>query len=234
MTQLQVIASTAQSSRAPAALLAAQMVQQEDAAALKRLATTIRVAGGETIVNEGDAVHHVYRVISGTVRLCKHTADGRRQIAAFRLAGEYFGLTEDGEYSSSAEAVSDVVLASYAQRQLDALAAQRPGIRTHVLRAVSQRMDELQDHIVMLGRRTAMERVAGLLLILAKRTGSEDDDLFDVPVSRHDMADYLGLTIETVCRAISDLKRNGIIAAPKLHQFQLRDAAALSRLAAAA
>jgi CRP/FNR family nitrogen fixation transcriptional regulator len=90
----------------------------------------------------------------------------------------------------------------------------------------------MEDHLVMLGQQTAVERVASFLLALSRRTGSEDDDLIEVPMTRQDIADFLGLTIETVCRVFSDLKRNGTIEAPQASQFRLRNMAALSALAA--
>ena len=205
----------------------------EDAAALQRIAVKGRWARNQTIFNDGDEAEHAYKVISGVVRLCKHTADGRRQVAAFRLPGEYFGFMEAGDYSFTAEAVTDVVLMSYPQHQLETLLEQRAGVRRQFNGLMAERLIELQQQVVLLGRQTAMERVASLLLALSRRTGSEDDDVFDVPMSRQDMADYLGLTIETVCRAITDLKKHGVIVAITAQQFRMANERRLRELSAA-
>jgi CRP-like cAMP-binding protein len=203
-----------------------------DAAALQRVAVKVRFRRNETVFSDGDPAHHAYKMISGVVRLCKHMPDGRRQIAGFRLPGEFFGLMESGEYRYTAEAVSDIVLSSYPQHQLATLADERPALRRQFVGAVVRHIEEMEEQIVLLGRQTAKERVAAFLVALSKRTGSEDDDIIDVPMSRHDMADFLGLTIETVCRALSDLKRSGDIEAITLHQFRLRGLIALRELAA--
>lgn len=212
----------------------AAFAPDSDAAALERVATKTRVRHNETVFNDGDQALYAYKVINGAVRLCKHMSDGRRQIGAFRLPGEFFGFMEGSEYSDTAEAVSDVVLASYPQRQIDTLSESRPGIRRQFVGLLSRRLAEMQDHVVLLGRLTARERVVSFLVALARRTGSEDDDLMEVPMSRQDIADFLGLAVETVCRALSDLKRAGTIEAPNLHQFRLRRLGALRELAAAA
>jgi CRP-like cAMP-binding protein len=203
-----------------------------DAAALQRVAVKVRLQRNETIFNDGDSADYGYKVISGAVRLCKHTPDGRRQIAGFRLPGEFFGILQGAEYHYTAEAISDVVLTSYPQRQLELLADERPALRRQFIRVMIGHLEEMQDQIVLLGRQTAKERLAAFLVALSRRTGSEDDDVIDIPMSRHDMADFLGLTVETVCRALSDLKRSGDIEAITLHQFRLRRLSALKKLAA--
>jgi CRP-like cAMP-binding protein len=202
-----------------------------DAAALQRAATKVRFSRDETIFNDGDLAQHAYKVISGVVRLCKHMPDGRRQIAGFCLPGEFFGLLELGEYSYSAEAVTNLVLSSYPLHVLDLLADERPALRRQFINSVVRRIEEMQDQIVLLGRQTAKERIAAFLVALSRRTGGEDD-IVDVPMSRQDMADFLGLTVETVCRALSDLKASGDIEAIDLRQFRLRGIAALRELAA--
>jgi CRP-like cAMP-binding protein len=205
---------------------------QEDIAALQRIALKARWTRNQTIFNDGDPAEHAYKVVSGVVRLCKHTPDGRRQVAAFRLPGEYFGFMEYGDHTFTAEAVTDVVLMSHPQTQLENLLEQRPGVRRQFHGLMAQRLAELQEQVVLLGRQTAMERVSSLLLTLSQRTGSEDDNIFDVPMSRQDMADYLGLTIETVCRAISDLKKDRVIIAITAQQFRLANGPRMRQLAA--
>jgi CRP-like cAMP-binding protein len=202
----------------------------EDLRALQQVGTKVRYARNETIFNDGDEATHCYKVISGAVRLCKHMSDGRRQIADFLLAGDFFGFVQFGNYKFSAEAVGDVVLMCYPQRQVARLSSSMPNLRGRLLMLLSQRLIGMQDHLVMLGRQTAKERVASFLMHIAERSDAEENVAFELPMSRQDIADYLGLTIETVCRMLSELKRERIIAIPSLSEMMLNDMDALQAL----
>jgi len=169
--------------------------------------------------------------VSGAVRLCKHTSNGRRQIADFLLAGDYFGFLQMGTYSFTAEAVSDVVVIAYPQHQIEQLSNTMPSMSRRLLTLLSQRLLGMQDHLVMLGRQAAKERVASFFLLLADRSEAGEGEAFDVPMSRRDIADYLGLTIETVCRALSDLKRARLIAIPNVHQIAINNREVLEEVA---
>lgn len=205
---------------------------QSDVRALQLLGSKLRVQRGNTIFNEGDPAVNAYKVVSGTVRVCKHLSDGRRQIVQFAFAGDFVSVMESGDHSFTAEAVSDVVLTSYPQRQIDRLVAESSSIRQRFMTLMSHRLCEMQDHLMVLGRQTAKERVASFLLMLFNRTGFEADDVLDVSIGRQDIADYLGLTIETVCRTLSELKRSGIIDIPNQRQLCLCDVETLQSLAA--
>lgn len=205
----------------------------EDLRALQQVGTKVRFSRNETIFNDGDEATHCYKVISGAVRLCKHMTDGRRQIADFLLAGDFFGFMQFGNYNFTAEAVGDVVLMCYPQRQVARLSSSMPNLRGRLLVLLSQRLIGMQDHLVMLGRKTAKERVASFLLHIAERSEAEEDVGFDVPMSRQDIADYLGLTIETVCRMLSEMKRDRVIAIPSISEIVVRDMDALQALAEA-
>jgi CRP/FNR family nitrogen fixation transcriptional regulator len=202
----------------------------EDLRALQQIGAKVRFTRGETIFNDGDEATHCYKVISGAVRLCKHMADGRRQIADFLLAGDLFGFMQFGQYKFSAEAIGDVVLMCYPQRHVARLSSSMPNLRGRVLVLLSQRLLGMQDHLVMLGRQTAKERIASFLLHIAERSDAEEDLAFDLPMSRQDIADYLGLTIETVCRMLSELKREKVIAIPNVGQIIVKDIASLQTL----
>jgi CRP/FNR family nitrogen fixation transcriptional regulator len=202
----------------------------EDLRALQQVGMKIRYARNETIFNDGDEAANCYKVISGAVRLCKHMADGRRQIADFLLAGDCFGFMQFGNYKFTAEAVGDVVLMCYPQGQVARLSGLMPNLRGRLLVLLSQRLLGMQDHLVMLGRQTAKERVASFLLHIAERSDAEEGLAFELPMSRQDIADYLGLTIETVCRMLSELKRERVIAIPSLSQVVLNDMEALQAL----
>jgi len=176
-----------------------------DLRVLQNVGVKIRFVRNETIFNEGDDATSCYKVVSGAVRLCKHMTDGRRQIADFLLAGDIFGFMQLGQYKFTAEAVSDVVLMRYPQRQVAQLSSTTPGLRGRLLVLFSERIMSMQDQLLMLGRQTATERVASFLLQMAQRSDAEEGLAFELPMSRQDIADYLGLTIETVCRVLSAL-----------------------------
>jgi CRP/FNR family nitrogen fixation transcriptional regulator len=201
-----------------------------DLRALQQVGVKVRFARNETIFSDGDEATACYKVISGTVRLCKHLADGRRQIADFLLAGDLFGFMQLGHYKFTAEAVGGVVLMCYPQRQVARLSSSMPNLRGRLFVLLSQRLLGMQDHLVMLGRQTAKERIASFLLHIAERSDAEEGLAFDLPMSRQDIADYLGLTIETVCRMLSELKRQKIIAIPSASQVVLNDIDALQAL----
>jgi CRP-like cAMP-binding protein len=198
---------------------------------LKRIGTVMHVARNRTIFNEGDRAEHAYRLVSGVVRLCKHMADGRRQIVQFLFPGDFFSFMELQGHQLSAEAVSDVVMTCYFQRQIAQLGKDMPEVREHFLNLLWQRLLRMQDHLIMLGRQTASERVATFLVLLAERIGTSKDKALEVAMSRQDMADYLGLTIETVCRILSKLKRRKIIDVLDLHTLVLRNVSALHAIA---
>lgn len=196
---------------------------------LQQIGVKVRFSRNQTIFSDGDEATNCYKVISGAVRLCKHMADGRRQIADFLLAGDLFGFMQLGHYKFTAEAVGDVVLMCYPQRQVARLSSSLPNLRGRLLVLLSQRLLGMQDHLVMLGRQTAKERIASFLLHIAERSDAEEGLAFDLPMSRQDIADYLGLTIETVCRMLSELKREKLIAIPA-GQIVINDLEALQTL----
>jgi CRP-like cAMP-binding protein len=203
----------------------------DDVRALQRIGTKSRIARNETIFFEGDPAENAYKVVSGVVRLCKHMAGGRRHIAQFSYPGDFFSVLDVEQHCFTAEAVTDVVLMCYPQRQLAVLGEERPSVRSRFVTLLSQRLCEMQDHLTVLGRQTAKERVTSFLLSLAERVGVDEDDLIDAPMTRLDMADYLGLTNETVCRVISELRRSGLIESPNFRQFILSDVDALQAVA---
>ncbi len=208
-----------------------QAALYEDLRTLDRFSARVRVAKNETIFSEGDHAGHAYKIVSGMVRLCKHTQDGRRQIADFLLPGAIFGIIDRGEYGFSAEAVSDVVLVSYPRTQIDRLSATKTGVTDHIFAALTDQFMAMQRHLVVLGCQNAKERLASFLLLLADRSRALPGDRLDLPMGRQDIASHLGLTIETVCRALAELKREGIVVVPSVNQIVLKDSAALRRLA---
>lgn len=202
-----------------------------DLKALHKIGSRLHFGRGETIFNEGDTAEYAYKIASGTVRLCKHMPDGRRQIAQFLFTGEFFSFMDLKEHSFSAEAVNEVVLLCYPQKQIERLGEESSTLRKRFAALLTRRVRDIQNHLVMLGRQTAKERVAAFLLHVIEHTGIDKNGLMELPMSRQDMADYLGLTIETVCRVLSAMKRESLIGIPNLHQLVIRKPAALAELA---
>jgi CRP/FNR family nitrogen fixation transcriptional regulator len=198
-------------------------------AALAHLGSTLKVKRNAAVFNEGDPARHVYKVISGAIRTCRVLMDGRRQIADFYLPGDFFGLEGQSTHGFSAEAVADAVVISYPRAQLEQIADSKPAVQKLLMSLLCKSLSATQNHIVMLGRQTAQERLAWFLLRLMER--SEDNPQLDLPMSRLDVADYLGLTIETVSRGISQFKRQHLIAVNGTHQVTLKKLDALEALA---
>jgi len=178
-------------------------------------------ARNEEIFAEGDAADSWFKVISGTVRLCKLLADGRRHIAEFYFSGDCFGLDTMSERLFSAEAVGDVIVMRYPRRATERLIDDNPAL-DRTLRDMTMRdLANAQMRMMLLGRMSAPERVATFLLDMFDRRDAQR--ALDLPMSRNDIADYLGLTIETVCRVMSAFKRDGWIGIPNPHRVELND-----------
>jgi CRP/FNR family nitrogen fixation transcriptional regulator len=188
----------------------------------------------EPIFNQDDPADHVYRIISGTVRLCRYMPDGRRYIVDFLLPGDLMGFVESADLPAAAEAVTDVTLIAFPRICFDRLAEENSGVRVELLRHLSSNLLTAQQHLFVLGCQKARERVASFLLRLADRVGATCGDRLDLPMSRQDIADHLGLTIETISRTITGLRSTGAVLIPNTHQVVLRDMAALRTLAAEA
>jgi CRP/FNR family nitrogen fixation transcriptional regulator len=199
------------------------------AAALQSIGTLLKVKRNAAVFNEGDSARHVYKVISGAIRTCRVLMDGRRQIADFYLPGDFFGLDWQGEHGFTAEAIADAVVVSYPRTQLELIADEQTALQRLLMSLLCKTLSATQNHVVMLGRQTAQERLAWFLLTISGR--SEDETDLELPMSRLDIADYLGLTIETVSRGISQFKRRELIAVSGSHQVTLKNIAALEAIA---
>jgi CRP/FNR family transcriptional regulator, nitrogen fixation regulation protein len=179
------------------------------------------------IFGEGEPAEYLYKVVSGAVRTYKILSDGRRQIGGFYLSGEVFGLEAGNEHSFSAEAVSETRVIVIKRSALFALADRDSEIARQLWTMTSGELRRLQDHVLALIK-TAKERVVCFLLEMANRAPS--GSRIDLPMSRQDIADYLGLTIETVSRTLTQLENAAAITLPNARCFELRDRAALGRL----
>ena len=192
--------------------------------------TVISIAEGREIFAEGDDTDLFYKIVSGVVRICKFLSDGRRQIEAFHVADGFFGLELSGARAMAAEAVSDCTLIAYRRRNIESMALKDQTVASLLYQHAMQSLAKAQTHCLLLGRRGAAEKVAAFLLGWAQL--SPDKCVANLAMTRQDIADYLGLTIETVSRSLSQFERDGLIALDNARQVRLTNIAALQGLAA--
>jgi CRP/FNR family nitrogen fixation transcriptional regulator len=188
----------------------------------------IRYARNEEIFGEGDPADFVYVIRSGTVRLCRLLSDGRRQIGAFCFAGDSFGLELGDEHRLAAEAVTDCEIVAMPRQTVFRRAERNPGYARQLWGQAATDLAEARDHMLLLGRQTAMERIASFLLSMAAR--NHDGEIIALPMTRQDIADYLGLTIETVSRTLSRLEAHGVLELTTARNIALKNTALLRRL----
>ncbi len=180
------------------------------------------------IYGEGEPADYLYKVMSGAVRVSKLLDDGRRQVTAFHLAGEIFGLELGKEHRFSAEAISESSILVVKRSTVLALAGRDGEVARQLWTLTADALQRVQDHMLVLGCMSAKERVANFLLQLAKRVSSGNE--VELPMPRQDIADYLGLTIETVSRTMTQLENDATIGLPSSRRIVLRNRAALGRL----
>src|SRR5476651_1315358 len=222
------------SSRQPAAHAATRAARSVPPVRSHPVNTSIEMMGASMpfarnaeIYGENEPAEYLYKIISGTVRTYKVLNDGRRQIGAFYVAGDMFGLEIGDIHTFSAEAIVDCKVMVIKRSTVIAMAARDHEISRQLWSMTAQELLRVQDHILLLIK-TAQERVAGFLLEMAKRAPAGNE--IDLPMSRQDIADYLGLTIETVSRTLTQLENSSAIAVPSSRRIVLRNRAALTRM----
>jgi len=197
---------------------------------LRAAGTVVQIPEGREIFAEGADTDVFYKVVSGVVRTCKFLNDGRRQIAAFHVAGEVFGFELGSQRQLAAEAVSDCTLIAYRRRSIELMAQKDEAISRQLLGYAMQNLAQAQEHSLLLARRGAAEKMA--LFLLDWQTRSQPRDVVHLAMTRQEIADYLSLTIETVSRSLSQFERDGVIALPNTRDVRLLDIEALEELAA--
>jgi CRP/FNR family transcriptional regulator len=197
-----------------------------------RMMTQKWIEPGQFVVLEGDPGNHAYTVTEGVIKVFKSLVDGRVQITGFLLPGDFLGMPSRGQFMYSAEAVIRSRLCVFPRRPLQELFDSSPGLEKRLLEIVNDELTLAQDHMLLLGRRTADERVACFLLEFAgrfARAGWPVNPL-TLPVGRGDIADYLGLSLETVSRSFSRLKKTGVLSLPNKRQVVILDKERLDEL----
>jgi len=195
---------------------------------IEMMGATLPFGRNAEIYGENERAEYLYKVISGSVRTYKVLNDGRRQIGAFYLPGDLFGFEVGGEHTFSAEAITDSKILVIKRSSLVTLASHDNEVAHKLWTMTAGELQRAQDHIMLLIK-TAQERVAGFLLEMSSRSSPSNNEV-DLPMSRQDIADYLGLTIETVSRTLTQLENAAAISVPTSRRIVLRNRNALSRL----
>jgi CRP-like cAMP-binding protein len=181
---------------------------------------------GTEIYGENETAEYVYKVVTGSVRTYSVLSDGRRHIGAFYLPGDIFGVESGSEHSLSAEAIADATILMVRRSTVMNVARTKPEVMSQLLQCTSHELHQARDHVQLLIK-TAQERVASFLLEMSRRLSGETVAL---PMSRQDIADYLGLTIETVSRTLTQLGLKKTIELPSSRTIVLRNRRALAQL----
>ena len=211
-------------------------LSSDELARLAAIKSTVRYGRGREIFEQGDPAESLYNVLSGVVRAYRVLPDGRRQITGFLYPGDFIGLAHEQAYAYSTEAVTPIALCRYPARGFHDLCQRMPRLESTLLRVAAHELSQAQERMLVLGKKRAHERVASFLLALAERAEAvgEPSDVVWLPMNRGDLADYLGLAMETASRAMSVFARRGLIEEASRHHIRLLDRHELAAMAEAA
>ena len=179
---------------------------------LQRIASMKKYRVGETIYFQQQRSDHWYRIVSGAARECSLTADGRRQIVGFLLPGDAFGFSARAARGVAGEIIADSVVECFPRGQAEALAESDPLVARRMREMAFDAIDRMQARTLLLGCESAFEKVCAFLLEMSARSDTVIGNIISLPMSRYDIADYLGLAVETVSRTFTALRRQRIIA----------------------
>jgi CRP/FNR family transcriptional regulator, anaerobic regulatory protein len=208
-------------------------VPDSDMARLVNAAVVVEASSGTTFIEEGEPANNFFNITRGTAKLFKLLPDGRRQITGFAGVGHFLGLAVSDTYAFSAEAIDDVRFCRFSRPKLRVLLDDYPLLEKRLLEVASNELVAAQEQMLLLGRKTARERLASFLM-MQSRQGSPcgaPRARFSLPMTRGDIADYLGLTIETVSRTLTKLRTEGMIDIPSSTEMVIRHRMALETLA---
>jgi len=194
---------------------------------------TRKLKAAQNLFREGDDVRHIYEVTSGVLRLTKVLEDGRRQVIAFGYPGDIIGFPQDGMYHTECDAISSAEVVAHDICDLES-GERNPELHQRLVIATLKEISAMQDHFMMLGRKSACEKTASFLSVLMDRTGVPLGAYthFEFPMCRADIADFLGLSVETVSRTITKLRKLKLIALDNSKSVIVLDEAALCDMAA--
>ena len=221
--------------QAPGEMFACSGLGPEALAQLEQLIRHVELTKGETAVREGEGDPGLLTVVKGVLKLSKQLHDGRRQITGFRFPGDLLTWSQPGQSAViSVQAVTDAVLCHIDSRQFREFSAAHPAIGGHLQDLAAEEFAKLQAHMLTLGRKTPVEKLATFLLEMLQCSNGigQGDGLVTLPMTRNDIADYIGLETETTSRIFTRLKEEGILSLPRPNRVLVQDRSALERLAA--
>ena len=203
-------------------------------AGLRAMGTMQRLQAGDSVFHEGDPAKRVFMVTHGALKLYTLLADGRRQVTGFMFPGDFLGISVDEEYAFTVQALEQSELWWFSREAFDRFLAEHPEVERELYRLAAHELAEAQRQIVLLGRKAAHERLASFFLFLLRRSqriSGMPGSSFDLPMSRIDIADYLGLTKETVSRMIAHLRGRGFIRLQSQNRVEVLDSDGLQAVA---
>lgn len=209
------------------------LLSRKEQVEFRKIATVLEYGrSGSTVFAEGEDAHFVYSVAAGVVRISRHSDGGRRQVLALMLPGDLFGLPDAGIYVNSAEVTCPSTLYRVPWQALRKLLAREPAMQLNLLNKIAFDLREAQRRIMVLGQQNTFQRLASLLLDFAQHPAFFDEAHSQVtlPLSRFDIADYLGTAPETVARGFLRLERGGFVRRVTSRVVQVRDMDGLRRL----
>lgn len=211
------------------------VLESDELKAFRASGTTAHVETGETLFFEGDPANSVYNLTSGLLRLSKLLPDGRRQIAGFIFPGDFLGITMEDDHAFTAEAISPAEICRFPRARFEAFVEAHPHLERRLYALAAHELAASRQQVVLLGRKTATERLASFFLMLAGR--NEEDcskgkpNVVRLPMNRTDIADYLGLRIETISRELAQLKSGRVIRLVSTHEIEILDRERLEEIA---
>lgn len=207
-------------------------LSSEDQAKLSALSTVACFQPHQMLFQEGDSADNVYNITSGSVSISKSMADGRRQITGFLGPGDFLGLNTRNTYTVSAEALIETRVCRFSRQSFQKLLADTPSLEHRLLAVAETELATAQEQILLLGRKTAMERIASFLLLQSERIKARGLPAtpISLPMTRAEVADYLGLTIETVSRCFTKLRKLEVIGLPASDRVQIKQPERLKAL----
>jgi len=194
----------------------------------------LALARDAALFGEGDPARNWYRLLSGSVRVFRVLRDGRRHISEFVFPGQIFGFEQGAQHVQSAEAIEPAGVVAYSVERIEQRVAQDPAAQQAVRQLLMDRLAAAQERVMTLGGLNASGRLAAFLLEMARRGAGPEQGRARVaalPMNRHDLADYLGLTVETVSRLFTALRRRGAIRLPSANRVEILDPEALEHAA---
>lgn len=205
-------------------------IDDDDLARLAMHSQHLSISVGQSFIDQDEPARDFFIVTSGHAKLFTLMPDGRRQITGFAGQGQFLGLAVAEDYSFTAEALTPLNLCRFSHEGMALLTAQFPALEQRLLTEASRELVAAHGRMLLLGRKTARERLASFLI----ERGAEcpRQDTITLPMTRTDIADYLGLTIETVSRTLNALRRGGLIDIDHITRIRLQDREALRALAA--